>query len=127
MHARDFKSIFLQDITQLRVPDRIHMRRYLFAIVMLDAQTRSLLARDWFEMRRITVDKPLQALFNIQNIRHAHNQMSARPHQTRELAHRLLRILDVLQAFQTSVVIKRAIIEWQLSIEITVLDIDAIQ
>ena len=58
------------------------------------------------EVRSVTMDKPLHAFFDVENIRHAGYQMSAGPQQTRKLAQRLLWVLDVLEPFNAGDVVE---------------------
>src|SRR5882672_11402239 len=53
--------------------------------------------------------------------------MAAGLEHARELAHGLLRILDMLQPFETRYVVKRAIAERQFRIEIATMNIHAIE
>jgi hypothetical protein len=53
--------------------------------------------------------------------------MTARFQHASEFTHRLLRILDVLETFQTSNIFKRLITEWQFSIQIPTVHVHAIE
>ena len=61
------------------------------------------------EVRSVAVQQPLHALFNIQNIRHADHQMSARCQHPGKLANCLVRIFNVLEAFQAGDELKFAV------------------
>src|SRR5436853_2540807 len=98
----------------------------LHATVILTGQTFRRRARDWFEMRRVAMQQPLQTLFNIQNVRDTDEQVAAWLQDARELAHRLLRVLDVLESFETGHVIERSIAEWQFRVQICLMNIHAV-
>src|SRR5882724_12167684 len=53
--------------------------------------------------------------------------MAAGLEQARELAHGLLRILDMLQPFEARYVVKRAIAERQFRIEVATVNVDTIK
>src|SRR6478672_3311781 len=99
------------------------MGRNLDATVILTGQTFRRRARNWFEVRRVAMQQPLQTLFDIQNVRDTDEQMAAGLQDPRELAHRLLRILDVLESFETGYVVERLIAEWQFRVEISPMNI----
>src|SRR5882762_11426352 len=106
MHARDLKAVLLEDVTQLGIADRIDVRGNLFAVIVFRAQALDMRARHWLEVRSVTVEQPFQTLFDIQNVGNADYDFSARSQHSRKLANCLLRILDVLQTFETGDVIE---------------------
>src|SRR5881394_1687528 len=99
----------------------------LDATVILTSQTFRRRARNWFEVRRVTMQQPLQTLFNIQNVRDTDEQMATGLQDARELAHRLLRVLDVLESFETGHVVERLIAKWQFRVEISLMNIHAVE
>ncbi len=70
------------------------------------------------------MDEPLQTLFDVQDIRHAYDQVPARPQHSCEFANRLLRIFDVLEPFETRDVVERLIVKGKVPVKITLSDLD---
>ena len=77
----DLKTVFLERIPQLRIPNRIYMQRHFDPFAELFSHLRYRLAREWFEMRSVAIDEPLQTFFNVQNIWNACDQVPAGPQQ----------------------------------------------
>src|ERR1044071_6952148 len=78
MNTRQFKTVLLKQVTQFRVSDRIHMCSNLYSITVFSPQSFCRCAGNWFEMRSVAVKQPFQTLFDIENVRHADDQMPAR-------------------------------------------------
>src|SRR6267143_5294339 len=127
MHARDLKAELLEDVTQLGITDRIDVRGDLFAVIVFRAQALDMRARHWLEVRSVTVEQPFQTFFDIQNVGNADYNLSARPQHSRKLANCLLRILDMLQPFETGDIVECPISERQLAIQVTLANADAVQ
>src|SRR5882672_7178137 len=127
MHARDLKAVLLEDVAQLGITDRIDVRGDLFAVIVFRAQALDLRARHWLEVRSVTVEQPLQTFFDIQNVGNADYHFPARPQHPRKLANCLLRILDVLQPFETGDIVECPISERQLAIQVTLANADTLQ
>src|SRR5712691_6519745 len=106
MKLYDLESLFLERVSQLRIRDRVHMQGHLFFAIQLLANARDMRASQRLEVRSVAMDEPFHAFFDVENIRHAGYQMSAGPQQTRKLAQRLLRILDVLEPFNARHVVE---------------------
>src|ERR1700686_894561 len=106
MQARDLKAVLFEDVTQLRITNRIDVRSDLFAVVVFGAQALDMRARHWLEVRSITVKQPLQTFFDIQNIGDAYYHSATRPQQPRELANCLLWIFNVLEPFKAGDIIE---------------------
>ena len=87
------------------------MRGDLNPVVVFAAQALGGGAANRFEVRGVTVQQPFQAFLDIQDVGHAYDQMSFGLQHPRELAHRLLRIFDMLETFEAGDIVERSILK----------------
>src|SRR5439155_6789969 len=78
-------------------------------------------------MGRIAKEQPLQTLLDVQDVRNADDHVAAGLQHPRELAHRLLWVLNMLQPFEAGDIIERAIGERQLRIKIASMNVNAVE
>src|SRR4029079_15835500 len=77
-----------------------------------------LLARERLEMRRVAMDQPLEALFDIHDVGDRDHEPAAGSQDTREFGDGVGRILDVLEAFDTDDDVERRVVLWQPRVEV---------
>ena len=104
--AASFEAVFFENVAQLRIGDGIDVQNDFFFFSPLFVAHAQVLFGNRLEVRRVAVEQPFHALFDIQNIGHADHQLPAGREQPREFANRLMRIFDVLEAFEASDVLK---------------------
>src|SRR5215472_2118555 len=106
--ALDHESVFLKVVAQLVVTDGIGVNSDLILASAVVMDFGLGLFGERLEMRCIAKEEPLHALFDIQNVGNADNQMAARLEETLVLAERLWRRIDMLETIERGDVVEGA-------------------
>src|SRR6185312_14428414 len=85
------------------------MQRHFLFSCQVRRQICERCPRQRLKMGCVSINQPLQAFFDIENVRNACDQLPARTQRASKLSNRVLRILNVFEPFETSNVIKRLI------------------